>query len=123
MIFGLFKRLVGNGVWAGSLAADTKTGIVAAANAQTGATQLTASVNVVSTAVAGVTDSVILPQPAGAGESMLICNDDDGAIDVYPHVGGYLNGGAQNAGVSLAAGKRLLLVAESTSKWATFTSS
>lgn len=122
-MFGLFKKRIAEGQWAGTADADVATGIVAAANAQTGATQLTASVNVVSTAVAGVTDSVILPAPSGAGESMMVCNDDDGAIDVYPHVGGYLNGAAQNAGVSLAAGKRLLCVAQSTSKWATFTSS
>lgn len=122
-MFGLFKKQVGKGGWSGTLAADVKTGIVAAGNAsQSAATPLVNSVNVVSTAVAGATDSVVLPQPAGAGETMLVANDDDGTINVYPHVGGYINALAQNAAFTMATGKRALFVSLSTGKWAAFTS-
>jgi hypothetical protein len=121
-MIGLFKKLVANGEWSGTLGADVVTGIVGAANAQTGATPLTASINVISTAVAGASDSFILPQPSAPGETMVVCNDDDGTIDVYPHVGGYVNALSQNASFTMTTGKRALFVAISTSKWAAFTS-
>lgn len=121
-MIGLFAKLVNDGRWAGTIAADVKTGIVCAANAQSGATPITNSINVVSTAVAGVTDSVILPKPAGPGETLVIANDDDGTIDVYPHVGGYINALSQNASFTMATGKRALFVAISGDKWAAFTS-
>lgn len=121
-MIGLFKKLVANGEWAGTAAADVATGLVGAANAQTGATPITASINTVSTAVAGASDSFILPKPTAPGETLMICNDDDGSIDVYPHVGGYVNALAQNASFVMTTGKRALFVAESTNKWAAFTS-
>lgn len=116
-MIGLFKKLVDNGRWAGTLGADVKTGLVGAANAQTGATPIVNSINVVSTAVAGASDSFILPVPGGVGESLVIVNDDDGSIDVYPAVGGYINAAAQNAALVMTTGTSALFISVSTTRW------
>jgi hypothetical protein len=118
-MLGLFKKLVDGGKWAGTLDADVKTGIVAAGNnSQANATALTASINVVSTAVAATTDSVRLPTIGGVGESVIVANDDDGTINLFPASGQYINAGAQNAGTALTTGQRALCISISMTKWA-----
>lgn len=119
-MIGSFAKLVDNGRWAGTLAADVKTGVAAAGANQGAATALTASVSVVSTVAAGA-DGVRLPVPGGVGETLVVANfDADTALKVYPASGGKINNGAANAHVSVATSKAGLFVAISATEWVCF---
>lgn len=86
-----------------ALAGNWLTGVTAGTTqTQAGATALTAANNVIGTC-ANAGDGVILPV-AGKGSKVYVRNGGVAAANVYPPVGGAINGGTANAAVSLAAG-------------------
>lgn len=103
------KRNVASGgaTWTGTmLAAPVALGLVAA-----GATQATALPLLEDTSVVGTTalgTGVIAPV-LDANESILVANHGANALLVYPPVGGTVNGGAVNAGISVLALKNAQL--------------
>lgn len=117
-MLALPKDLANRGEWMGTLNPTVVTGIVAAGNAsQANATALTGAINIVSTAVAGVTDSVRLPVPGFIGQQLVVVNDDDGTLKVYPATGGVINAAAANAVFNMATLTSAVFVAVSATRW------
>lgn len=87
-------------------------GTVAKAQTSVGTTQATAlkigSDHTQFTTVAA-SSGAVLPAP-NAGEWRSVFNGGANALTVYPNVGGTINGGSVNAGVSVAAGKGALFI-------------
>lgn len=69
---------------------------------QAAATAMTADVCVVPNSQAA--GAMILPSDATESDTVTLVNLTGAAITVYPPVGGYVQGGAQNAGYSVASG-------------------
>ena len=97
------NKLVGTGAWgdhAREVLGSVATGLTAAGTTQTTALALTADVNSVGTTA--LSSGVILPATASQSDTVVVFNGGANALEVYPPVGGTINGGATNAGVSLA---------------------
>jgi hypothetical protein len=77
--------------------------IAAAGADQATATAITAGLTVVSTATVTTADGVRLPANWGVGETITIVNTTAVALDVFPPVGGAINGGTANAAKALVA--------------------
>ena len=85
---------------ANKLGLDTLTVFAAAGTTQATATTLTANCANITSGTGGV----IIGLP---NEAQMIANNSGLTITVYPVVGGAINGGATNAGISLPNGKSL----------------
>lgn len=80
------------------------TGLVAdTGSAQAGAELLTGVVNVVGT-VGTIGDSLLLPV-ASTGDEIWVRNNAANSADVFPQVGGAINGGSANAALAVAGAK------------------
>ena len=86
--------------------------VAAAGTTQATATAISKDYNVVSSGTGGV----ILPV-ASVGEVMIVFNNTASAINIYPAVGGYIDGLAQNAALSLMAYGSLRLYAYDATHW------
>lgn len=95
---------------AGSIVGGMVTTTAAAGNASTNATLLSISSNFLLTTGAG-SSGVILPPGNGtadglaAGDTITVFNQTGQTILVYPPLGGKLNNGSANAGLSMTNGK------------------
>ena len=105
----LSKKLTGSGfspLQAASLLGDVDNGIGNAGIAATSTTQGTAyaigAVNSVFSVVAAG-GAAILPNALQTGDELTVANLGANALTVFPPVGGTVNNGAQNAGVSVLA--------------------
>lgn len=79
--------------------------ITAAGNgSQANGYKLTACNSIVKTASAGATDSVVLPL-GDLGDWIQVFNYSTATIKIFPPVGWAIHGGAQNASISVGAGK------------------
>lgn len=77
------------------------TAIAAAGTTAAGATPLVSSVNVLGAVPAS--SGVSLPSEVASGANIKVLNNTATAVTVYPPLGGTINGGSINAGISLAA--------------------
>ena len=98
------------------LTAGLSASVAAAGNDQSGATALTKTMNIVTSATATSADGVKLPDTA-AGLMIEILNDTSVTIDIFPASGESIDSGSANAAVSLASGHSLRLVGVSATKW------
>ncbi len=98
----------------GSSTLSTSATVSAAGSDQAGATALTKSYNIVTTATAN--QGVKLPDCAAGLESFLL-NDTAVNVKIYPATGESIDGGSANAAVDLAPGHSLKLVGVSATKW------
>lgn len=81
-----------------------------------GSTQATAYVPIGNVNVFGTVASstgMILPLPDGKGVWFVV-NNGSNTLTVYPNVGGNINNGTANAGVSVPAGKSAIMIGCST---------
>ena len=106
----------GNLTYTGTLTAGLSASVAAAGNDQSGATALTKTMNIVTSATATSADGVKLPDTA-AGLLIEILNDTSVTIDIFPASGESIDSGSANAAVSLASGHSLRLVGVSATKW------
>ena len=60
-----------------------------------------------------------MPTPVAAGVVITIVNKGSQTLSVYPHVGGYIDAGAQNAATTVLSGNQLIVASSSTSQWNT----
>lgn len=98
---------------------STETGITAGAGGtQTGAYQLTAEYNWIST-VATTNDSVRLPALNSAliGLHLRIRNNGANTARIFPFSGQTIDGGSVDAAITLAAGAGVTLVSDTASNW------
>lgn len=104
----LQKEMVAAGVWGAQAEAvnggSVVSGLTASATqTQAAGTALTAAVNLVATcATAG--NALTLPV-AARGDEVIVHNGGAASANVFPPVGGSINGGTANAALALAAGK------------------
>jgi len=84
---------------AAQICGDGPQGLSAAGSGQSDALLLKDSLNVIKTSTTG--QGVRLLQGLNPGESQDVVNISGNSILVYPPVGGSINGGAQNVGVTL----------------------
>jgi pectin methylesterase-like acyl-CoA thioesterase len=96
---------------------STTTGISASGATQGTATALTTSYNIVSTTPPGT--GVILPTPPAAGLIINIVNRGANTLNVYPNVGGTIDGAAVNAAVTLPSNGTSIYEASTTTQWYT----
>lgn len=87
---------------ANKLGSDPLTTFAAAGNSQTTATTLSANTANITSGSGGVIIGHV-------DEINLIVNNSGGAVNVYPPVGGTINGGTLNAAFSLTNGKALIV--------------
>ncbi len=100
-----FSRTVGG--YATATAGTTQT--------QAGATVLSAAINYVTTGTAS--DGVMLPAGMGLGDSVVIVNSSNAALNVYPQTGGKINNGSANAAKALAANMSGMYVSLGDENW------
>lgn len=93
----------------------TPASIAAAGSDQTGATQITAKVQLV-TASDG-TKGVKLPAAPTAGDVYIICNTVGAALELYPGTGGTINNLSANAAGTILASASAICVASSATQW------
>ena len=93
---------------------STSATVTAAGTDQSGATALTKSYNIVTTATAD--QGVVLPDCVVGLEAFLL-NDTAVNVKIYPASGESIDGGSANAAVDLAPGHSLKLVGVSATKW------
>ena len=98
----------------GSSTLSTSATVTAAGSDQSGATALTKSYNIVTTATAD--QGVVLPDCVVGLEAFLL-NDTAVNVKIYPASGESIDGGSANAAVDLAPGHSLKLVGVSATKW------
>ena len=98
----------------GSSTLSTSATVTAAGSDQSGATALTKSYNIVTTATAD--QGVVLPDCVVGLEAFLL-NDTSVNVKIYPASGESIDGGSANAAVDLAPGHSLKLVGVSATKW------
>ena len=98
----------------GSSTLSTSATVSAAGSDQSGATALTNSYNIVTTATAN--QGVKLPDCAAGLEAFLL-NDTAVNLKVYPATGETIDSGASNVAVDLSPGHSLKLVGVSATKW------
>lgn len=113
-----FNINTGNASVAGYLRMSVNAGIPAAGASQLTSTQLSKTINVITSVSSGT--GVMLP-PAVAGQIVYVINDVNAAIVVYPSAGQFIDAQAQNAGFSIGAFGRMQFIATSTSKYYTMT--
>jgi len=92
------------------------TSITAAGSDQSGATALSKTFNVVTTATAN--QGVKLPT-ASAGVTYTVKNDTSVNIKIYPNTSGTINGGSANAAIDCPAGSTTRLIGASSTDWDT----
>lgn len=91
---------------------------VAAAGAnQATATELTAAINVITSATASTADGVRLPAGYAESDMIFVVNNTAVALDVFPPEDGAINGGSDNAARALAANKSGLYVSLGSGNW------
>lgn len=117
----LKKELVAAGLFgnaASAVGGSVVTGIVAdTGSAQAGATLLTGAINVLGT-VGTAGDSVLLPF-AEKGDLIIVRNNTATSADVFPQLGGTINGGSANAAVAVGATTGTLFVCIGGLDWIT----
>ena len=100
----LTKELIGAGVFineARAIGGSVVTGITAnVGSTQATGTLLTGVVNVVATC-ANAGDALLLPV-ASAGDEIWVANQGAASADVFPQVGGAINGGSADAAFAVA---------------------
>jgi len=92
------------------------TSITAAGSDQSGATALSKTFNVVTTATAN--QGVKLPT-ASAGVTYTVKNDTSVNIKIYPNTSGTINVGSANAAIDCPAGSTTRLIGASSTDWDT----
>ncbi len=114
------KELVATGLHtstASAIGGSLATGITAkASGTQADGTQLAAAVNVIATCATGG-DSALLPKGVQAGDEVWVRNNGAASANVYPQVGGAINGGSANAALAVANGKTAIFKAVSDLDW------
>mgnify|MGYP000905420084 FL=1 len=96
------------------------TGIAAAGTTQVGATPLSATVNEITSATAGVNDSVRLDSIAAAKNIVVfVRNSTLAPLKVFPATGESINALAANASQTVNAASGTWFAAVSTTKWVT----
>lgn len=91
---------------------------VAAAGAdQATATEVTGAVNVVTSATGTTADGVKLPADRAEGDLLMVINATAVALDVFPPLGGAINGGSANAAKALAANMSGLYISMGAGNW------
>lgn len=101
----------------GRLVGGTDSSVAAAGNSAATATQLTAGINVVTSATATSADGVRLPADRAAGDILFIINTTAVALDVWPEDGGSINGAAADAVKALAANMTGLYISSGDGSW------
>lgn len=104
-------NLVKTGMWgatANAVAGDVQTAVTAAGTTQATAYPLVRDITFVSTTAAG--SGVVLQSNLKSGDSIVVFNGGANALLVYPPLGGTINGGAANAGASLATLKGAVFI-------------
>ncbi len=96
---------------AGAIVGDVADGLTATGSTQGTALQLSAVTSIVTTTAAST--GVRLPA-MNPGDTVEVANLGANALLVYPLTGGTIQGGAANAGFSVAAGKTAFFTARST---------
>lgn len=87
-------------------------------SSQTQGAKLLSEVSLVTTASAGVADSLQLPSLLNTSvRKVFIVNDTVAIINVYPAIGEKINGLAVNAGVQIIAGGSLLAYPNNRNNW------
>lgn len=114
------KALVGAGVFINEAKAVLGNTVETGVTADTGSVQgdsypITRDVTVVAT-VGTAGDSLILPK-AETGDEYWVRNGSGTSMDVFPQVGGAINGGSTDAAVAVAAGKTAIFKAISSLDW------
>lgn len=107
----LASEMVAGGLFAStaeSINGRIENGITAAGTTQATAYQLTKSISIIGTAA--LSSGVILPGNCGHSDVLRVKNEGANAATVYPPVGGTIDGGAANAGVSVAVAAGVTLV-------------
>ena len=116
----LVKELVSSGLHTSTAAAiggSLAAGIIArAGGTQALGTPLNAGINVIATCATGA-DSVLLPASSGVGDELFIRNNGAASANVFPQVGGTINGAAANAALAVANGKTAIFKAISALDW------
>lgn len=104
----------GNATVGGILSVGVNAAVAAAGSTQAGATLLADSINVVNSGTGGVR----LPS-ATAGMRVIVRNTTGSTINVYPFLGGNINGGSANVAVTLPTGTAVEYIASSSTAWFT----
>jgi hypothetical protein len=94
-----------------------KLGMAAAGNDSqaNGAALIEGHINEITT-VDGSNNSVRLPKPS-IGDTVVVVNDSASTLNVFPHVGGKINGGTDNAKTTQATKVNNTYQAISSAKW------
>lgn len=119
---GLAARMMGGGLSAGQAKAingDVNSAVSAAGTSQTDATQLTASINVVTTAAAS---SGVKLLSCDVGDTQDILNLGANAVTVYPDSGSRINAIATNGGFTLAVNTSVKLQRFTSTCWVAYLS-
>ena len=98
----------------GSAVASVDPTVSAAGTDQSGATALTKTISIVTTATSN--QGVKLPA-ADAGLSVTVINTTSVTIKIYPSTGDVIDGGTVNAAVNLAPYSSVQLVSQDTQDW------
>ena len=100
----------------GNLILSITATVTAAGTTQAGATALTKTYNVVTTATSN--QGVKLPT-AQAGSIYTVVNATAVNVKIYPNTSGTINGGSSNAAINVPAGTSIKLIGTSTTNWQT----
>mgnify|MGYP001557866364 CR=1 FL=1 len=111
---GIAKLPLTGGTLTGDLYNSSAT-VAAAGTTQGTATALTKQYNFITSGPGGVK----LPTPTGGGITYFVDNDIASELSIYPNTGGKIDGGTVNVAKTLAAGKVIGFVSESTTEWLT----
>lgn len=91
--------------------------IAAAGSDQATGTAVTAGLTIVSTATGTSADGVRLPANHGIGETITIVNATAVTVDVFPPVGGAINGGTVNVHKGLVSNMSGIYVSLGSDNW------
>ena len=100
----------------GNLILSITAAVTAAGTTQAGATALTKTYNVVTTATSD--QGVKLPT-AQAGSVYTVINATGVNVKIYPNTSGTINGGSSNVAVNIPAGTSTEFIGSSTTNWQT----
>lgn len=118
-MLGTVESQVKRGVWGGTGA--TTANVTAAGATQAAAATLTADVNYVTVPTATTADGVRLPKVAVGSVVMVRNVDAADALDLWPAVGDEINNlGADTAYTGCTAGKGVMCVGISSTRWSLF---
>jgi len=91
-------------------------GLTAAGTTQGTASNIGASINIITTVAAGT--GVILPNAGSLlGSRIIIFNQGANTLNIYPNVGSSIDGGAANIPITLAAGKLIEVMNTTATTW------